>query len=348
MKCILTLVCGCLVGMLISGAAQVGAQVGTESQQPQKRRQTQAPTGNMLPKATFPSYAGSAGGVPGYGMQPSYGGAAQQGGSGIGVHLSDYQNQSGIGSAPVSGANPALPAYAGVHLDGSVSRPAGAVSVYDPGEPTLNMATVRWDTRHFPLRVWISEGKKLPEVPWETITQDRVPRVVELLKDSGAGLNALPAAPGWTPELNDAAADGFERWRGMENEGVVRYGFVDDPNKADVLVFFTEHFMGGDGPGGTSVHGQTYGQVFTAQQLSDKIRLGQRSVPVVIELKIEDVSRLSADAAHEFGHALGIKAHSPYYDDLMYVNRSTAERPTESDKATLRWLYKQTPKYWYY
>jgi hypothetical protein len=196
--------------------------------------------------------------------------------------------------------------------------------------------------------------------------------VMALLQTERTSLDMLPQAAGWLPEMNEWAATGFEMWKDMEREGVVSYGYVDNPNQADVLVFFTDRFAGAEGPGGTSVNGQTYGQVFTAQQIADKTRLGQRTVPVVMELKVPFTAKaaprlpdgsemqaapnidetaqvnFTANAAHEFGHALGIKAHSPYMDDLMYVNRNLARQPSASDKATLRLLYRKLPQYWYF
>jgi hypothetical protein len=308
-----------------------------QAQQTQKRRQqTQPPGGYYLPKATFPSYAGSAGMVPG---SSNYGSAGAQGdGTGYG------------GTQP--GYNPGqmqqeLPKYNGLHLDGSMSHGQGSVAPYDAGEPRLSGALIRWDPRRFPLRIWISEGKKLPDVPWEVISQDRPRRVYDMLADASS-LNALPAAPGWDWHMNEWAANGFEKWRQLEQERVISYVFVDDPTKADVLVFFTDHFQGADGPGGTSVHGLTSGQAFTADQVAEKARLGQRFWPLVMELKVSpDARRMTGDACHEFGHALGIKAHSEYNNDIMYANR-IVDDPSGSDFATLRALYKQTPKYWHY
>ncbi|MEZ4544817.1 MAG: matrixin family metalloprotease [Cyanobacteriota/Melainabacteria group bacterium] len=54
--------------------------------------------------------------------------------------------------------------------------------------------------------------------------------------------------------------------------------------------------------------------------------------------------RLEGAAAHEFGHALGIKAHSPYREDLMYVDRVVNDL-SEGDKATLRLLYRAKTPY---
>jgi hypothetical protein len=313
------------IGVLLGSMTTVEAQV-------RKRQATQRPSGSYLPRATFPTYGGSSAAVPGYGSTPSPGVSPPAGAYG----------QTGGGTT-------SLPQYSGLNLNGAMSHARGMAEVYPPGEPSMNGALVRWDARRFPLKIWISEGKKLPDVPWDVIVNDRVPRVAGMLQNNPNALNDLPPAPGWSGHFNDLAASGFELWRDLEKEGVISFVFADDPRNADVLVFFTDRFQGADGPGGTSVHGQTYGQVFTTEQMAQKMNLRQPTVPVVMELKVDPNEQdFVANAAHEFGHALGIKAHSEYMDDLMYVNRNLARQPSASDKATLRWLYKQTPRLWYY
>ncbi len=158
----------------------------------------------------------------------------------------------------------------------------------------------------------------------------------------------LVQCPNWKPEMNDSVAGGFELWREFEKEGVISFGFVDSPSQADVVVFFTDTFPGAAGPGGTDVHALTMGHVFTLEQVNMKLQRGEPKVPIVMEIKInDDLSRLQADAAHEFGHALGIKAHSPYREDIMYENRIVNDL-SAADKATLRALYRAAPQYWYY
>lgn len=251
---------------------------------------------------------------------------------------------------PAYGADSELPTVDGLHLQEGMSRRPDSPSSNQPypaGEPSLNGAIVRWDTRRFPLKIWISEGKKLPEVPFEIAQQERVPRVQTMLR-SPPSFDALPECPGWKPEMNDSVANGFEMWRDLEKEGLISFGFVESPAMADVMVFFTDTFPGAAGPGGTNVNALTMGQVFTPQQVNMKMERGEPTVPIVMELKInEDFGKLQADAAHEFGHALGIKAHSPYREDIMHVNRAVTQLST-ADKATMRSLYKTVPKYWYY
>jgi len=66
---------------------------------------------------------------------------------------------------------------------------------------------------------------------------------------------------------------------------------------------------------------------------------------VVIRLdrgRVSNQSSYNAIVAHEFGHALGIGAHSDLPTDVMF-GLPTAETPSERDRATLRWLLGQHP-----
>ncbi len=253
---------------------------------------------------------------------------------------------------PAQGSDSDLPVLNGLHLTPGLDRKKGAaVAPYNPGEPTRNWELVRWDKKQMPLLVWISPGQKLPEAPFDVLPETRVGLVSGMMSHLDS-IAALPTAPGWTTEVNDMVAAGFEQWREMENEGVVSFGFVDDPRKANIVVFFTDHFVGAAGPGGTNVHGLTCGTIYPAQALwlneqQGLPRPANTLTPIVIELCVNsDLSKMQADAAHEFGHALGIKDHSPYRDDIMYVNR-IVDTLSPADKATLRFLYRSTPKWLY-
>lgn len=243
-----------------------------------------------------------------------------------------------------------LPVIDGMHLTPGITRKKGApVEVYPPGEPSLNGALVRWEPTKMPLRIWISPGQKLPEVPYAALQDMRVGQVSDLLKDINQ-MAALPVVPGWSPTSNEMVANGFEQWREFENEGLISFGFVEDPRDAQILVFFTDRFAGSEGPGGTSTHGMTIARMLPAAEIKAweaKNGKSHPQWPIVMELVIgSDFGKLQAEAAHEFGHALGIKAHSPYREDLMHENR-IVEILSPNDKATLRWLYKQRTPYIY-
>lgn len=200
-----------------------------------------------------------------------------------------------------------------------------------------------------PLRVWISPGKKLPEEPISSINAQRPQEVLAMLKQDPNMLLNLPQCGGWTEQMNAAAKTGIEQWREFENEGLFSFQFVDDPAQANIFVFWAERFTGDEGVGGISTGGNTVAVLYDANQVHTReSQIGQavQGTPVIIELQTRDDSfeQLQARVAHEFGHALGIKEHSPYNQDLMCVN-GIAKMLSASDKATIRWLYKQNTPY---
>lgn len=236
-----------------------------------------------------------------------------------------------------------LPSAGGLHLTPGEDRPANQRSTsYPPGEPTLNGALVRWEAKKMPLKIWIAPGLKLPDCPFEQIQETRVEQVYEMLKAPSADPFAqLQTAFGWTGDINYIVANGIEQWRRFQNEGLISFVFTEDPRNAQILIFFTEGFSDSS-PGGTHVAGITSAQVYPFE-LAQQVNIAQK--PTVIELLLDgNNDRLQSQSAHEFGHALGIKAHSPYRDDLMYVDRIVPQL-SPGDISTLRYLYKQKPQY---
>lgn len=242
-----------------------------------------------------------------------------------------------------------LPVINGLHLEEGINRGQGqGVHPYESNEP--GQPTVRWDSRKFPVRVWISQGQQLPPLPLKIAEDDRPTRIHNMLQDpaSNGRFEELPVCKGWQPSMCDVVAEGIEAWRDMDNEGIVKFGFVDRPQDADVLVFFTDTFPDSTGPGGNRVGAHTTGKAYTSQQIQSFAQQRLARVPVVMEFNVtEELPKMQAEAAHEFGHALGITAHSPYREDLMYLYR-IVETPSSADKATLRALYKSIPQMWRY
>jgi hypothetical protein len=237
-----------------------------------------------------------------------------------------------------------LPGVHGLHLTPGEDRAANQKETfYPPGEPTLNGALVRWEARKMPLKIWIAPGFKLPDCPFEEIQETRVEQVYGMLKSPAADPFAqLQTAFQWTPDINYIVANGIEQWRRFQNEGLISFVFTEDPRNAQILVFFTDGFSESGTPGGTHVAGITSAQVYP-YDLAQQVNIAQK--PVVIELLVDgNNERLQSQSAHEFGHALGIKAHSPYRDDLMYVDRIVPQL-SPADISTLRYLYKQKPQY---
>ena len=247
-----------------------------------------------------------------------------------------------------SGNGSPLPSGAGLRLQEGQERPKGApAGVYNPGEPKLNYKLVRWESRFMPLKVWISPGKKLEEEPISLINAQRPQEVLQLLRGDPT-LNSLPQCPRWDQEMTSAAKSGIEQWKEFENEGLFSFVFVDDPSMANIFLFWTERFVGDEGVGGVSTGGNTVAVLYDAREVHTReAAAGQplQGTPVIMELQVlPDYEKLQARVAHEFGHALGIKEHSPFNEDLMCVN-GIAKYLSASDKATIRWLYHQQPAY---
>jgi predicted Zn-dependent protease len=258
----------------------------------------------------------------------------------------------GGGTSQYAGGTTALPRVNGVHLiDGLDQGPLPPQSVggnqgdngpYNPGEQAVNWERVRWEAKKMPLLIWISPGLKLPECPFSQIQSTRVDQVTQILFSPDPF--PVTQCPGWTPEVNDQVAAGIEQWREFEKEGLFSFAFTDDPRNAHILVFFTDNFKESDSPGGISVGGITSAQIYPIAQ-AQKVKIRQK--PVVIELSTMVNStpvKMQGASAHEFGHALGIKAHSQGMWDIMNVNRVTNVL-SPADKATIRYLYHK-PAQW--
>ncbi len=232
----------------------------------------------------------------------------------------------------------------GLHLTGGENRTKATLAKpYNPGEPSLRMALVRWTAEKMPLRIWISPGIELPKLPFAQLQQQRVDEVFQRLQSEDP-FGDCTIAKGWEEQTNYQVAAGIEQWRQFEHEGLIKFGFTQDPREAQVLVFFTDSFPDSGGPGGLNVAGNTCAQLFTPAQTQLP---NYRQKPVVIELSTminHTPERMMGASAHEFGHALGIKEHSPYRDDLMYVDRIVTGL-SAGDKATFRLLYKTKPQY---
>lgn len=251
------------------------------------------------------------------------------------------------GFSNYSAAGRPLPQGSGLSLEEGVDRPAGApAEVYNPGEPTQGFALTHWEKRFMPLKIWISPGKKLQDEDISIINKQRPQEVWELV-NSGA-ISSLPQCSGWSPQMNQAAYNGIMQWKEFQNEGLFSFEFVEDPKLANIVLFWAERLTGDEGVGGISTRGNTAAILYPANQVHQAEASTGKPVhgtPVVIELVVdESYGILQARAAHEFGHALGIKAHSNAKQDLMYVNQHSPLL-TESDKATIRWLYRQPPKF---
>ncbi len=217
--------------------------------------------------------------------------------------------------------------------------------------------TIRWLSGQMPLKVWVSNGLAIdavmdPKLGAPVANVDNVggwPDLVAQLISDPRQLHKLPVAKGYDPAHRTAVLNGIASWKRFESEGLFSYQLTEEPQEADIHVFFVNHFVNNlamalfanDIRGYTSKRSFPYQAVVAHKKIPFK--------PVVIVLRCTDkagnpmvLPKMQAAAAHEMGHALGIEGHSPNSGDLMsiYYGNGTI---SSSDAATIRYLYSQTP-----
>jgi hypothetical protein len=171
-------------------------------------------------------------------------------------------------------------------------------------------------------------------------------------------IGSLPQVAPFSDEMYQAAMRGVSSWKVLEPEGLFTYGLTDNPDEADVYVFWTNHFVNKLGLGlfENDIRGQTSKWLLPAQAVLsamqennlDLIRRSRKPVVILLRTTASDgqnmqtVRDMEAAAAHEMGHALGIDGHSQNPRDLMsvyYAQGQPYPKPGPNDLATMRYLY---------
>jgi hypothetical protein len=241
------------------------------------------------------------------------------------------------------------------------AAPAQSASIY-PQYRLPSGQSAHWIAEQMPVRVWVSHGLSLDQiidpatgapVTNTANTKGWPDAVINVMQDAEAA-NRLPIAEGFSEQEWQAAVAGFNSWKFLQKEGLVTYDFVDNPDDADVYVFWTNHFVNkmglalfeNDIRGYTAKYLLPTSAVLQAIQRNDLEMVRRSRKPVVILLRTSesngnpiDLGKMKASAAHEFGHALGIDGHSPFAGDLMsvYYGRGVV---SANDAATIRYLYR--------
>lgn len=203
-----------------------------------------------------------------------------------------------------------------------------------------------WSKERMPISVYISDGLVLP-VGFQG--KDLEPKKLNTLghwlrkPDFVNKLNAQTHKhyrDGWATYVQN----GLNLWAWATSEGFLKYGLVNDPTKANVLVFWCTD-LPGDIPAKT-VYSQPPGE------------------PVIIQISVEWILKrklhlwpaiIKSVAGHEFGHAWGLQ-DSGFKRDLMYPTDKVVYEETgtdqsgfnivsQNDAATIRALY-ELPAVW--
>ena len=140
----------------------------------------------------------------------------------------------------------------------------------------------------------------------------------------------------YIPDTTDAAVRtatvaGFDQWVTATNKGV-SYQLVMDPTTADIVVSYTPATTSSSAFGTTTLTYDAAQHFITSAQIQ------------LLSYTQDQVSSANlvnqTNAAHEFGHALGITPHSPYIGDLMYPALQRAvEVVSTRDLNTLKTVY---------
>jgi len=233
--------------------------------------------------------------------------------------------------------------------------PVGQASVYPQFKS--NVGTIHWLKEQMPLKVYVSNGLTLdsvmdPQLGAPIANIDNLPAwpvLVAKLIERPDKWKTLTQAGSFLPGHYQAAKEGVMAWKIFEREGLISYQLTDDPEEADIYVFFTHHFVTKLGMAlfANDIRGYTSKTNFSYKAImSGKTANFQ---PVVCVLRTTDnqgqpmpLGKMKAAAMHEFGHALGIEGHSTNNQDLMSIYYGHGVI-SQNDADTLRYLYHLTP-----
>lgn len=243
----------------------------------------------------------------------------------------------------------------------TASAGAGAATVY-PQFRLANGQSAHWIAEQMPVRVWVSHGLSMDSIiddatgapVTNTANTKGWPDAVISLMANPEQIQNLAVAPAFSEQQWQAAVQGINSWKFLEREGLCSYELVDNPEDADIYVFWTHHFVNklglalfeNDIRGYTAKYLLPTSVVRQAIARNDLELVRRSRKPVVILLRTTEADgtpiplpKMKASAAHEFGHALGIDGHSPFAGDLMsiYYGRGVV---SANDAATIRYLYR--------
>ncbi len=196
----------------------------------------------------------------------------------------------------------------------------------------------RWSSRRFPIQICVTNGLELPKgYSGGDLTPDKVAHVANWLRNGKFGRELTPYKH-YRPEYLGYVKKGLSEWAFADTEGFLRFKTIDDPSRANVVVFWCAK-LPNEAPGAT---------VFSHKP----------GEPVIVQFAVETIDRLPMNlwdtllqtiAAHEMGHAFGLQ-HSEFKRDIMYptdkinyrargTDQSGPNIVTPNDAATLRALY---------
>jgi hypothetical protein len=207
-----------------------------------------------------------------------------------------------------------------------------------------NGKLMRWDKSQGEIKIWIADGLQLPPgFVGPDLTVDKC-RTLYSMFDRPGFFEHLSRVEHYVPSYASIIKEGINDWAWVAAEGIVKFKFVDDPRKADVLYFWCPQ------SGGDSV-GRTY---YPWTGVARARCIVHVETEYLRKWGAQTPKQLRQTSAHEFGHVLGLGQHSSESSDVMCghgVTVSWRERAqysnispvTRNDFVTLRALYELPP-----
>jgi hypothetical protein len=164
---------------------------------------------------------------------------------------------------------------------------------------------------------------------------------------------SLYVDPTNAPQDSDLAAlvtAGMRQWVDATFYRDVRFRLTSDPADADVIVHHASAPFLVDFAGCTYPLPQPGTTFFCAAASGDSMQtfplLAGGGGRVKMDVRVNRAAvptdeRFQALVTHELGHVLGLGGHSADPDDLLWGGLIVASRPTNRDRAALRWVLRQ-------
>lgn len=190
----------------------------------------------------------------------------------------------------------------------------------------------RWARKKMPLAVWIADGTMLPNHLNKKIMDAQETMDISQGVKNRQYLARLQKSSFYKTPYKAALIKGIEKWNWAVRERLLSYKFVNNPAKADILIFWSNELRGF---AGWAYHPA----VIPGQQYAGIIVMNLRPIQ---GREVKDACHsLTFTMCHEFGHILGMD-HSPNEEDVMFA-RNTAENFSQGDYSSFRALYSLPP-----